>query len=90
MDQLLIGGYLNISFIQATHKVLLKDFLDLMGSKGFKLVIDKPSHEQNEIINLVFLSSDYVIGNSTILGQDLCVDLSDISDHVPIKIQLLL
>ena len=37
------------------------------------------------ILDIVFLPSDYVIGNATIFGPLSC---TDISDHFPIKIQL--
>ena len=56
-----------------------------MSSKTFKLIIDRPTHEKNWILDIVFLPSDYVIGNATIFGPDSYVD---IADHFLIKIQL--
>ena len=40
---------------------------------------------KNVILNLVFLPSDYVIGNPTMFGLDSFVD---ISEHFPVIIQL--
>ena len=39
-------GDFNISNNQATNKVLFKQFMDLMASKGFKLNIDKLTHKK--------------------------------------------
>ena len=58
--------------------------MDLMSSKGFKLIIERPTHEKSGILDLVFLPFDYEIDNATIFGPDSCVDLSD---HFSIKIQ---
>jgi len=39
-------GDFNISNNQATNRVLYEEFMDLMASKGFKLIIDRPTHEK--------------------------------------------
>ena len=41
---------------------------------------------KNGILDLVFLTSDYVIGNAAVFGPDSWVN---ISDHFPIKTYLL-
>ena len=51
--------------------------MDLMSSKRFKLNIDRPTHEKSWILDLVFLPSDYVIGNAKIFGPDSYVDIAD-------------
>ena len=80
-----VWGDFNISKDQLANKSFYADFIDLMESKGFNLVIDKPTHIKNGILDLIFLPSDLTVGPITIFGPDTC---ADISDHFPIKMEL--
>ena len=63
-------GDFNISNIQSINRVLYKEFLNLMSSKEFQFIIDRPTHDKNGILDLLFLPFDYVIDNATIFGPD--------------------
>ena len=81
----ILWGDFNISKDQIANKVFYADFIDLLDSKNFKLIINKPTHEKNGILDLVFIPSNFLINDATIFGPDSGVE---ISDHFPIKIQL--
>ena len=43
---LITWGDLNISNNQATNRVIKRELMDLMSSKGFELIIDRPTHKK--------------------------------------------
>ena len=80
-----LWGDFNISKDQTINKKFYKDFLEMIESKGLKLIIDKPTHIKNGILDLVFVPCDFNVGNVTIFGPESGIE---ISDHFPIKLQI--
>ena len=83
----ILWGDFNICKEQIANKVFYGQFIDLLESKGYKLVVDKPTHEKNGVLDLVFIPTNLLIdtGSVTIYDHNSGVE---VSDHYPIKIQL--
>ena len=81
----ILWGDFNISKEQSVNKTFYSNFIDLLESKGYKLIIDKPTHDKNGILDLIFVPFNSDIGNAVIFGPDSGVE---ISDHFPIKIEI--
>ena len=81
----IIWGDFNISKDQIINKTFYILFMDLLESKGYKLIIDKPTHQKNGVLDLVFVPTNYHFNNVTIFSPDSGIE---ISDHYPIKLQL--
>ena len=88
----IVWGDFNICKNQPQNKLLYKDFLDLMESKGFKCLINEPTHildlyllDTGGVLDLVFISVDFCIQNLEIFDHR---SGFEISDHYPIKFDL--
>ena len=58
------------------------DFMDVMESKGFRQIINEPTHVDGGMLDLVFLPFDFSIVNLEILNNHA------ISDHYPIEFEI--
>ena len=81
----IIWGDFNINKDQPGNKVFYKDFIDLVESYNFKQTVNKPTHERNGVLDLIFLPSDLFVNEVIVFNRETGVE---ISDHFPIKLEL--